>query len=86
MPELASSLPVLSVDGTLKTRGRMAAGRAHLKGGTLTGVQSVAGYVLDSRGRRWAVAMIVNDANANQALPAMDALVDWVYRREERKP
>ena len=57
-----------------------AAGQAHLKGGTLTGVQSVAGYVLDARGRRWVVVMIVNHANANRAQPALDALVEWVQR------
>ena len=38
MPELVSSLPVLAVDGTLKSRDAgAAAGQAHLKGGTLTG-------------------------------------------------
>jgi D-alanyl-D-alanine carboxypeptidase/D-alanyl-D-alanine-endopeptidase (penicillin-binding protein 4) len=82
MPELASSLPVLAVDGTLKQRGRLAAGQAHLKGGTLTGVQSVAGYVLDRRGRRWIVVMIVNHPNAALAQPAMDVLLDWVYRHD----
>jgi D-alanyl-D-alanine carboxypeptidase/D-alanyl-D-alanine-endopeptidase (penicillin-binding protein 4) len=81
MPEIAASLPVFAVDGTLKTRnGGAANGHAHLKGGTLTGVQSVAGYVLDGRGRRWVVVMIVNHPNANAAQPAIDALVDWVYR------
>ena len=84
MPELIGSLPVLAVDGTLKNRGRQAAGQAHLKGGTLTGVQSVAGYVLDKRGRRWTVVMIVNHANAGAAQPALDALVDWVYRQDSR--
>jgi serine-type D-Ala-D-Ala carboxypeptidase/endopeptidase (penicillin-binding protein 4) len=81
MPEIAASLPVFAVDGTLKSRrGGAAGGQAHLKGGTLTGVQSVAGYVLDARGRRWVVTMVVNHANANAAQPAIDALVDWVYR------
>ena len=80
MPELTASLPVLAVDGTLKQRGRLAGGQAHLKGGTLTGVQSVAGYVLDRRGRRWIVVMIVNHPNSGLAQPALDALVDWVYR------
>jgi serine-type D-Ala-D-Ala carboxypeptidase/endopeptidase (penicillin-binding protein 4) len=80
MPELAASLPVFATDGTLKTRRAIqAAGQAHLKGGTLTGVQSVAGYVLDRSGRRWIVVMIVNHANANAAQPALDALVEWVY-------
>ena len=82
MSELTSSLPVLAVDGTLKKRGRLASGQAHLKGGTLSGVQSVAGYVLDHRGRRWIVVMIVNHPNAGSAQGAIDALVDWVYRRD----
>jgi D-alanyl-D-alanine carboxypeptidase/D-alanyl-D-alanine-endopeptidase (penicillin-binding protein 4) len=82
MPEFAASLPVFGVDGTLKSRlAGNAAGRAHLKGGTLTGVQSVAGYVLDRHGRRWVVAMMVNHANANAAQPALDALVEWVHAR-----
>jgi D-alanyl-D-alanine carboxypeptidase/D-alanyl-D-alanine-endopeptidase (penicillin-binding protein 4) len=79
MPELMASLPVFAVDGTLKTRRPLgAAGHAHLKGGTLTGVQSVAGYVLDGRGKRWIVVMIVNHPNAAAAQPALDALVEWV--------
>ncbi len=79
MPELASSLPVFAVDGTLKDHaGAGAAGRAHLKGGTLTGVQSIAGYVLDRRARRWIVVMMLDHPNANAAQPALDALVSWV--------
>ncbi|QJR16747.1 D-alanyl-D-alanine carboxypeptidase/D-alanyl-D-alanine endopeptidase [Usitatibacter palustris] len=80
MPELISSFPVFAVDGTLKKRVGDAAGQAHLKGGTLTGVQSVAGYVLDSKGRRWVVVIVANHDNANRAQPAFDALVDWVQR------
>ena len=79
MPELMSSFPVLAVDGTLKTRGVASVpGRAHLKGGTLTGVQSEAGYVLDANGTRWVVVMLMNHPNANAAQPALDALVAWV--------
>jgi D-alanyl-D-alanine carboxypeptidase/D-alanyl-D-alanine-endopeptidase (penicillin-binding protein 4) len=85
MPELMSSFPVLAVDGTLKNRGLAAvAGRAHLKGGTLNGVQCEAGYVLDANGKRWVVVMLMNDANANAAQPALDALVEWVHRGEKR--
>lgn len=80
MPELAASLPVFAVDGTFKSRLSTAAGgQAHLKGGTLTGVQSMAGYVLDTQGQRWIVVMIVNHPNANAAQPALDALVEWVH-------
>jgi D-alanyl-D-alanine carboxypeptidase/D-alanyl-D-alanine-endopeptidase (penicillin-binding protein 4) len=80
MPELMASLSVFAVDGTLKLRpGASATGQAHLKGGTLTGVQSMAGYVLDAKGKRWVVVMIANHENANRAQPAMDALVEWVH-------
>jgi D-alanyl-D-alanine carboxypeptidase/D-alanyl-D-alanine-endopeptidase (penicillin-binding protein 4) len=76
---------VYATDGTLKTRRASGAGgQAHLKGGTLTGVQSMAGYVLDARGRRWVVVMIVNHSGANAAQPALDALVEWVYRLPAR--
>jgi D-alanyl-D-alanine carboxypeptidase/D-alanyl-D-alanine-endopeptidase (penicillin-binding protein 4) len=82
MPELMASFPLLAVDGTLKTRAVAGvAGRAHLKGGTLTGVQCQAGYVLDARGKRWVVAMLINHPNANSAQGALDALVEWTYRR-----
>ena len=80
MPELMSSFPVLATDGTLKSR-RVAvgAGQSHLKGGTLSEVQSVAGYVLDRGARRWIVVMIVNHPRAGAAQPAIDALVEWTY-------
>jgi len=52
-----------------------------VKGGTLDGVQSVAGYVLDRSGRSWVVVMLVNHANANRAQDALDALVEWVSER-----
>lgn len=82
MPELASSFPVFAVDGTLKSRrAGAAAGNAHLKGGTLAGVQSMAGYVLGRGGKRWIVVMIVNHPNANAAQRALDALVEWVVAR-----
>ena len=82
MPELVASFPVWGGDGTLRTRGGDAAGRAHLKGGTLRGVNALAGYVLDRRGRRWIVVMTINHDNAQAAAPALEALVDWVQRDE----
>ncbi len=85
MPELVSSLSLYGTDGTLKLRpANSAAGKAHLKGGTLNGVQSLAGYVLDRNGKRWIVVMIVNHANANSAQPALDAMVEWVYGGAKR--
>jgi serine-type D-Ala-D-Ala carboxypeptidase/endopeptidase (penicillin-binding protein 4) len=82
MPEFVSSLPVVAVDGTMKKRlaGRAIAGRAHIKGGTLQGVRTVAGYVLDKAGRMQVVVFFVNDTHAGAAVrPAQDALLQWVY-------
>ncbi len=83
MPELIASLPVVAVDGTMRKRLAQAqvAGQAHIKGGTLTGVRAIAGYVLDAHGRRMVVVFIVNHANAPNALAAQDALLRWVFER-----
>jgi D-alanyl-D-alanine carboxypeptidase/D-alanyl-D-alanine-endopeptidase (penicillin-binding protein 4) len=86
MPEMVSSFPIYGVDGTLKSRrGPGAIGEAHLKGGTLADVQSIAGFVVDQQGRRWIVVMIVNHPRAASAQPALDALVEWVHAQGRGK-
>ena len=86
MPELMSSLPITGVDGTLR-RARAAVGRAHLKTGSLRDVAARAGYVLAANGKRYALVVMVNHANATAARPAMDALVQWTMeRRDNGKP
>jgi D-alanyl-D-alanine carboxypeptidase/D-alanyl-D-alanine-endopeptidase (penicillin-binding protein 4) len=83
MPEFIASLPVFAVDGTMRKRlGQpQVAGQAHIKGGTLSGVRSIAGYVLDAQGRRVVVVFIVNHANAPNAMAAQDALLRWIHQR-----
>jgi D-alanyl-D-alanine carboxypeptidase/D-alanyl-D-alanine-endopeptidase (penicillin-binding protein 4) len=83
MPELVASLPLVSVDGTMRRRmkSEAIAGQAHIKTGSLADVRSIAGYVLDRSGRRHAVTMIVNHPNAAQSQAAQDALLNWVYAR-----
>jgi serine-type D-Ala-D-Ala carboxypeptidase/endopeptidase (penicillin-binding protein 4) len=83
MPEVMASLPLVAVDGTMKRRLANAeiAGQAHIKTGSLSGVRAIAGYVLDSKGRRMAVVFIVNHARAAGAQAAQDALLKWVYSR-----
>jgi serine-type D-Ala-D-Ala carboxypeptidase/endopeptidase (penicillin-binding protein 4) len=78
MPELLSSLPITGTDGTLRSSRSRARGSAHLKTGTLGNVSAIAGYVLGQNGKRHVVVMLVNQAGAAAARPAMDALVDWV--------
>jgi serine-type D-Ala-D-Ala carboxypeptidase/endopeptidase (penicillin-binding protein 4) len=79
MPELASSLPLSGVDGTLR-RARGTPGLAHLKTGSLRDVAGVAGYVDGTSGRRYVLVAIANHANANAARPAIEALIQWVAR------
>ena len=83
MPELIASLPLAAADGTMKKRLADAevAGQAHIKTGSLTGVRSIAGYLLDARGRRLVVVSIVNHPNAGNAQAAQDALLAWLYHR-----
>ena len=85
MPELMSSLPVLGVDGTLMKRmqGQAVQGRAHLKTGSLNGVSTLAGYVLDQHGQRWLLVFMANHPKAAATRPAQDALINWIYRHEE---
>ena len=81
MAEFAGSLAIAGVDGTARSRlvGTAAAGRAHLKTGSLRGVRGVAGYVLDNAGRRWIVVFIANHPDAAATRPAQDALLRWVH-------
>jgi len=81
MPEFISSLPVLAADGTMRKRMRYerVAGSAHVKTGLLNEARAIGGYVLDRRGVRHVVVMIVNDPRAPETDAAMDALLAWVY-------
>lgn len=82
MAELMASMPILGVDGTTKTRMQSSNVQAqvHIKTGSINGVSALAGYVLNQQGQRDVVVMMVNDANAYQARPAQDALLEWVYQ------
>lgn len=77
MPEFMASLPVAAVDGTMRKRGRdtAMAGRTHLKTGSIEAVKALAGYALDTQGRRWLVVFLVNHPQASAAQEAMDALL-----------
>lgn len=81
MPELMSSLPILALDGTVMKRLKdsPAAGRAHLKTGSIDGVSAIAGYVLDRQNKRQVLVMLVNHVNAGASKAAQDALIEWVY-------
>jgi D-alanyl-D-alanine carboxypeptidase/D-alanyl-D-alanine-endopeptidase (penicillin-binding protein 4) len=77
--EFAASLPALGQEGTQKRRLKDSplAGKAWLKTGSLNGSRALAGYVLDNAGRRKLLVFFVNHANAEQAGPAQNALIEW---------
>ncbi|MGH8623501.1 MAG: D-alanyl-D-alanine carboxypeptidase/D-alanyl-D-alanine endopeptidase, partial [Burkholderiales bacterium] len=83
MPEFIASLPLAAMDGTMKKRLADAelAGQAHIKTGSLTGVRSIAGYMLDAQGRRLVVVSMVNHPNAVHAQAAQDEFLNWLYHR-----
>jgi D-alanyl-D-alanine carboxypeptidase/D-alanyl-D-alanine-endopeptidase (penicillin-binding protein 4) len=83
MPELMASLPVVAVDGTMRKRLKEngVAGQAHIKTGSLEGVKSIAGYLLDRSGRRWVVVFLVNHPKSSAAGLAQDALLEWTYNQ-----
>jgi D-alanyl-D-alanine carboxypeptidase/D-alanyl-D-alanine-endopeptidase (penicillin-binding protein 4) len=70
------------MDGTVQKRFRdgTVAGQALLKTGSLEGVRALAGYVINAEGRRYIVVAIINHPNAWRGGPALDYLVQWVYR------
>jgi D-alanyl-D-alanine carboxypeptidase/D-alanyl-D-alanine-endopeptidase (penicillin-binding protein 4) len=84
MPEFLASLPILSMDGTLKRRnGGGLAGRAHLKTGSLNNVRAQAGVLLDEHGRRMVVVVLHNAASADTAVgeQVQNAVLAWVNQR-----
>jgi D-alanyl-D-alanine carboxypeptidase/D-alanyl-D-alanine-endopeptidase (penicillin-binding protein 4) len=81
MPEFIATMPLVAYDGTMKKRltSDGVSGQAHIKTGSLSGVRSLAGYVLDRKGRRFAVVFFVNHPNAGASQSAQDALLKWVH-------
>lgn len=83
MPELLASLPVAGLDGTLSRQpGRFgaAAGRAHLKTGSLRDVVALAGIVDAPSGKRWVLVAVVNHPQAQGGRGVLDALLRWVVQ------
>ncbi|GAB2898436.1 D-alanyl-D-alanine carboxypeptidase/D-alanyl-D-alanine-endopeptidase [Uliginosibacterium flavum] len=78
MPEYVMGLPVIGKDGTMRSRliDTPLAGRGYVKTGTLDGVKSAAGYVLDAKGNWQAFALILNHPKA----PGAEAMVEAVLR------
>jgi len=85
MPEFVASLPLAASDGTMKKRlnGNGSARRMHIKTGSLEGVKTIAGYVLDRHERMHTVVFMINHANARAGQAAQDALLQWVVEGDD---
>jgi D-alanyl-D-alanine carboxypeptidase/D-alanyl-D-alanine-endopeptidase (penicillin-binding protein 4) len=87
-PEFLASLPIVSVDGGMRTRLRdsPAAERGRIKTGTLRDVSAIAGYVKNEADETYIVVAMINDEKAKKqvARPILDALVEWVAASRER--
>ncbi|MFZ1810792.1 MAG: D-alanyl-D-alanine carboxypeptidase/D-alanyl-D-alanine-endopeptidase [Candidatus Nitrotoga sp.] len=81
--EFEASLPIVGVDGTFKKRltDSEAANHAHLKTGSMEGVQAIAGYVQSRSGKQWILVFLINHPNAAAGKQAQNALIEWIQRR-----
>jgi D-alanyl-D-alanine carboxypeptidase/D-alanyl-D-alanine-endopeptidase (penicillin-binding protein 4) len=84
-PEFFSTLPIVGVDGGMHRRLKdsPAASTSRIKTGTLRDVSAVAGIVQAADGTRYIVVAMINHEKArpSAARPILDALLDWVARR-----
>ena len=86
-PEFAASLPLASLDGTMRTRlaRHPEATRARLKTGRLDGVRAMAGYVRTPRGRNLAVVTLQEHPGIHRTAAGtavQDALLRWLLDRD----
>jgi len=86
--EFNASLPIVAIDGGMRTRlqGSAAAGRARIKTGTLRDVSAIAGYVVADDDEPYIVVGMINHdlANKRAARPVLDALLEWVASSKAR--
>ena len=86
-PEFAGSLPLASLDGTMRARlePHPHAARARIKTGMLDGVRAMAGYVRTARGRTLAVVALHEHPGIHRmegGTAVQDALLRWLLDRD----
>jgi D-alanyl-D-alanine carboxypeptidase/D-alanyl-D-alanine-endopeptidase (penicillin-binding protein 4) len=79
--EFAASLPIVGIDGGMRTRlrGVSIPEGTRFKTGTLRDTSAVAGYIRSASGEQRSVVVIVNHERATKgvARPLVDAIVEW---------
>jgi D-alanyl-D-alanine carboxypeptidase/D-alanyl-D-alanine-endopeptidase (penicillin-binding protein 4) len=85
MPEFMSSLALPGIDGTLVNRFRKGdlRGRSHFKTGTLNFVSSIAGYMLNRKGKRLVIVIQHNGkrTGGGRAKKIQNALLRWGFEQ-----
>jgi D-alanyl-D-alanine carboxypeptidase/D-alanyl-D-alanine-endopeptidase (penicillin-binding protein 4) len=81
MPEWLASLPLVGVDGTTRRWTGPAAGRAHIKTGSLDGVATMAGVVDGASGQRWAVVAMGQHPQAGALRTWYAQVLGWVAQQ-----
>jgi D-alanyl-D-alanine carboxypeptidase/D-alanyl-D-alanine-endopeptidase (penicillin-binding protein 4) len=81
MPEFLASLSLTGMDGTLYKRFRKddLKGRGHLKTGTINGVSTISGYMLNRRGKRFLIVIQQNGGRAAVAL--QNDILRWTFEQ-----
>ncbi len=83
MPEYVSSLALVGMDGTMRSRlnGTSGAGRMHVKTGRLDHVSAIAGYIDAKSGQRLLVVLLLNTQNAHLGPGNLlqNAVLTWVH-------
>jgi D-alanyl-D-alanine carboxypeptidase/D-alanyl-D-alanine-endopeptidase (penicillin-binding protein 4) len=85
MPEFMASMPVSGYDGTMgyRFKNEPLQGSAHIKTGLLDFVQTMAGYVTTSSGKRYVVVLLHNDprAHTKAAEHLQNDVIRWTYKQ-----
>jgi len=85
MPEFMASMPVSGYDGTMgyRFKNEPLQGSAHIKTGLLDFVQTMAGYVTTSSGKRYVVVLLHNDprAHTKAAEHLQNEVIRWTYKQ-----
>jgi D-alanyl-D-alanine carboxypeptidase/D-alanyl-D-alanine-endopeptidase (penicillin-binding protein 4) len=81
-PEFATSLPIVGIDGSMRSRlkASMAEAKARIKTGYLKNVMAIAGYVRDVQDKDWIVVAIINtdEQAASKGKAALDEVINWL--------
>jgi len=81
--EFVSSLPLVAIDGTMRSRlrGTALAGQAHIKTGALNNARAIAGFCRDKNGKNWVVVALLNGSKLWDAQAVLDQVLLDVYQQ-----